>query len=146
MEDPGGAAWFVLLGLLGLRSRATRGTLIREAALPMAVAGGLVELPIKSYFGRRRPFISIIQAMVIGKKPGGWSFPSGHSAVAFAGARLLSPKYPRWSLATYTTASLVAFARINLGDHYPGDVASGSILGVLFAMGISRIVRPRKTR
>jgi membrane-associated phospholipid phosphatase len=144
MAFKGGAAWFVLLGLLGYRRRETRSALFREAALPMAVAGTLVELPIKAYFRRRRPFISIIQAIVIGKKPGGWSFPSGHSAVAFAGAWLLNRQYPRWRPVTYATAGLVAFSRMYLGDHYPGDVASGSILGVLFAMGINWLVRRRK--
>jgi membrane-associated phospholipid phosphatase len=29
---------------------------------------------------------------------------------------------------------MVAFSQIYLGDHYPGDVASESLLGMLFAM------------
>jgi membrane-associated phospholipid phosphatase len=29
---------------------------------------------------------------------------------------------------------MVAFSRIYLGDHYPGDVMSGSGLGMIFAM------------
>jgi membrane-associated phospholipid phosphatase len=31
-------------------------------------------------------------------------------------------------------AGIVAFSRIYLGDHYPGDVMSGSGLGMIFAM------------
>ncbi|HET9905506.1 MAG TPA: phosphatase PAP2 family protein, partial [Anaerolineales bacterium] len=99
-----------------------------------------VEFPIKAYFRRRRPFISIIQAIVIGKKPGTWSFPSGHSAAAFAGAWLFNRKFPGWSPLTYLIAGQVAFSRVYLGDHYPGDVASGSLLGMLFAMLFRRLL------
>src|SRR6185369_14101494 len=102
-------------------------------ALPLFTTSLIVEHFVKEYFKRRRPFITIIQAIVIGKKPGSWSFPSGHSAAAFAGAWLLNQKFPRRRGLRYIVASLVAFSRIYLGDHYPGDVLSGSLFGLLFA-------------
>jgi undecaprenyl-diphosphatase len=110
----------------------------------LTITTALVEFPIKSYFRRRRPFITIIQAIVIGKKPGTWSFPSGHSASAFAGAWLLNRTFPhRWGL-RYVLASMVAFSRVYLGDHYPGDVASGSLLGLLFAMFFRKVFNRRR--
>ena len=99
-----------------------------------------MEHPIKKYFKRKRPFISIIQAIVIGKKPGTWSFPSGHSATAFAGAWLLNSSLKNRRMLRYLLAGSVAFSRIYLGDHYPGDVISGSLLGLLFARIYRRIV------
>ena len=126
--------WYGEMGLTILRRRKNARMIVRENIVPLLVTSTLVEMVIKPYFRRRRPFISIIQAIVIGKKPGSWSFPSGHSAGAFAGAWLLNQRSPKWSVPRYITAGLVAFSRIYLGDHYPGDVLSGSLLGLLFAM------------
>ena len=133
----GGWAWIMAGALTWPFHRAWATTMLKGVTLPIWVAGLVVEGPVKKYFRRRRPFIDIVRAIVVGKKPGNWSFPSGHSATAFAGARMLSRCAPRWRLLWYSIASLVAFSRIYLGAHYPGDVVSGSLLGV----GIAEVVR-----
>lgn len=140
----GGVAWFALMGLVYLLNPRKGWDVLRTSALPLAVTTAFVEHPIKWYFRRRRPFISIIQAIVIGKKPGTWSFPSGHSASAFSGAWLFSRHFPRLSALWYSLAGLVAFSRVYLGDHYPGDVVSGSTLGVLLSFLLRPKRRPRR--
>jgi undecaprenyl-diphosphatase len=142
----GAATWYAVAGIAALQKRRRLGELLREVALPLAITGALVEFPIKWFFQRRRPFITIIQTIVIGKKPGTWSFPSGHSAGAFAGAWLLNHQFPRSSGLRYIAAGLVAFSRVYLGDHYPGDVASGSLLGMLFAMFFHRLFKRRRRK
>ena len=133
--------WYGEMGFAILKRKKKTKEILRENILPLLMTSTLVELVIKPYFRRRRPFITIIQAIVIGKKPGSWSFPSGHAAGAFAGAWLLNTRSPQWRLPRYITASLVAFSRIYLGDHYPGDVFSGSLFGLLFAMFFRSIVK-----
>jgi membrane-associated phospholipid phosphatase len=134
MAFNGATAWFVVMLIAVLRRRRSFRKMFWEAAVPLTITTALVEYPIKAYFRRRRPFITIIQAIVIGKKPGTWSFPSGHSAGAFGGAWLINLIFPRFGIFRYMIAGMVAFSRIYLGDHYPGDVMSGSALGMLFAM------------
>jgi membrane-associated phospholipid phosphatase len=135
----GGAAWYGLIGLLTLLDHRRGRSLPSKVAVPLALAAAAVEFPVKTFFRRRRPFITIIKATVIGKKPGSWSFPSGHSAAAFGGAYLLGKQYPRQRWLFYLLAGLVAFSRIYLGDHYPGDVLSGSLSGIALAKGASAL-------
>jgi undecaprenyl-diphosphatase len=136
-----GLGWYLMMALAILVDPRRGIRAARNTILPLSVASTLVEFPIKAIIRRRRPFIDFVQATVIGKKPGSWSFPSGHSASAFAGAWLLSRDFPRLRPLFFLLAALVAFSRIYLGDHYPGDVLSGALSGTLFAEIVRRAQR-----
>lgn len=137
----GGTGWFLVLalGVMLDRSRGWKAALTVAPALWLATA--TVEYPIKKWFRRRRPFVALVQAIIVGRKPGSYSFPSGHSAAAFAGATLLAREYPGGTRGFFGLAALVAFSRIYLGAHYPGDVLSGSLLGSVLARIYSRLLR-----
>lgn len=107
----------------------------------VVIATWTIEYPIKAFFRRRRPFVRIVQALVIGKKPGSWSFPSGHTAASFASAWILSTIWRRAAPAFFGVASAVGFSRVYVGAHYPGDVASGAILGVLLSEAVRQVLR-----
>jgi membrane-associated phospholipid phosphatase len=132
--------WIWLLGLALARILGVSGS--RRAfrlAVPSVIgATSAVEWPIKALFRRRRPFIDLVRALVIGRRPDGWSFPSGHTAAAFSGAWVLSTVWPRKAPIFFGLASLVGFSRIYAGAHYPGDVFSGATLGLLIAEAIRR--------
>src|SRR5205085_517203 len=137
----GGWVW-VLGTLLAYLLRVPRAWGALKYLLPSVVgATWVVEYPIKAYFRRRRPFVEIVRALVIGKKPGSWSFPSGHTAASFASAWVLSSVWPRRAPIFLALASTVGFSRIYVGAHYPGDVASGAFAGTVFSEVIRRAVR-----
>lgn len=59
------------------------------------------------------------------------SFPSGHTATAFALATSLSVKYPKWYVIAPSAvwACSVGVSRMNEGVHYPSDVLAGAAIG-----------------
>jgi len=61
------------------------------------------------------------------------SFPSGHTASAFALAAVLSfsVKNKNYSILFLFIAALVGYTRLYLGQHFMDDVLVGSIVGVL---------------
>ncbi|MFL5807400.1 MAG: phosphatase PAP2 family protein [Roseiflexaceae bacterium] len=128
-----GWGWVLGLVVAALLNRRRGRQALLQVLPPLWFATMTVEYPIKYYFRRRRPFIDIVQAIAVGRKPGSYSFPSGHSAAAFAGAWLLSRHYPRLAPLWFAIAALTGFSRIYLGVHYPGDVLSGALIGTAIA-------------
>ena len=129
----GGAGWSLVVLVVLLINR-RRGWDTAKGVVPaLWLATATVEYPIKYFFRRRRPFLSIVRAIIVGRKPASYSFPSGHSAAAFAGATLLARHYPRASKLFFFVAALVGFSRVYLGAHYPGDVVTGAVSGAVLA-------------
>lgn len=88
---------------------------------------------IKLVVRRRRPQLPGLPPLACA--PTQLSFPSAHTATAFAGAfsyaRLGLPAAP-----LYGVAALTAISRPYLGLHYPSDVLAGAALGVAVAAAL----------
>jgi len=134
----GGWIWLIALAIGRIVGITDSRRAFRLAAPSVIGATSAVEWPIKALFRRKRPFIDIVRALVIGRRPDGWSFPSGHTAAAFSGAWVLSTVWPRKAPIFFALASTVGLSRIYVGAHYPGDVFSGATLGMLIAEAIRR--------
>lgn len=120
-ETPGVAAALGALYLSG--DRETAG----EAATAVLWAGVLAQ-GTKWAVGRGRPDSDAPNSVhYLGGRPGYDSFPSGHTATAFALARVLAKRYPARKGLFYTVAGLVGLSRVYLNRHYPGDVAARGI-------------------
>lgn len=89
-----------------------------------------VTYALKYSVKRDRPFLTW-QDIVDKAGSGGPSFPSGHTSTAFATATSLSLAYPEWFviIPSYAYAGTIAYSRMNLGAHYPSDVAAGALIG-----------------
>jgi membrane-associated phospholipid phosphatase len=92
----------------------------------------LLTFGLKYGINRERPFVSnpnIYKKTEAGK----YSFPSGHTSLAFATATSLTIAYPKWYVAApaFMWAGAVGYSRLHLGVHYPSDVLAGAIIGTL---------------
>ena len=61
------------------------------------------------------------------------SFPSGHTAIAYFLAELISDVYPEYESQLKTFAELIGLSRIENGVHYPSDVLYGKLVGEMMA-------------
>ncbi len=61
--------------------------------------------------------------------PTSTSFPSGHSASAFAFAGAVAASIPVLGAPLRGLAAAVAYSRVHTGVHYPGDVIVGAAVG-----------------
>ena len=127
----GGWLWLIGVGAAGIAGAPRSARILAVLAPTVAVTAWVVEYPIKAIFRRRRPFIDVVRALVVGKQPGSWSFPSGHTATAFAAAVVVQDTWTRATPLVYWLAAVTGLSRIYVGVHYPGDVLSGAACGLV---------------
>lgn len=97
-----------------------------------SVAGTFVlTYGMKYLFDRERPYERYPHRVHPFSTESSPSFPSGHTATAFALATSLSIKYPKWYVIAPTAvwACSVGVSRMNEGVHYPTDVLAGAAIG-----------------
>jgi undecaprenyl-diphosphatase len=128
-----GEGWIlVLLAMMAIDLR--HGLRVAVEVLPILWFTLLtVNLPLKRFFRRRRPFVAFVKARVLGPRPQDFSLPSGHAAAGFAGAFLLSIHAPLFAPIFYAIAAVVGLSRVYLGVHYPSDVVIGAAAGTVLA-------------
>ncbi|MEP7144003.1 MAG: phosphatase PAP2 family protein [Ferruginibacter sp.] len=102
---------YELLGAIGINIIATEG--------------------LKRIFNRTRPYDKYPNDVFVLTNSRGYSFPSGHTSLAFATATTISLTYKKWYIIVpaYLWAGSVGYSRMYLGRHYPSDVLGGAVVG-----------------
>ncbi len=97
-----------------------------------SVAGAFaLSYGIKYLVDRERPYDKYPDRVHAYSHENSPSFPSGHTATAFALATSLCIKYPKWYVIAPSAlwACSVGVSRMNEGVHYPSDVIAGAAIG-----------------
>lgn len=120
--------WLLIAGALavfgGRRGSKAAGRGLTAIAIAAAVANGPAKLLVK----RRRPFSPSHPTLI--RTPRSTSFPSGHTAAAFAFVTAAGAELPVIAPALLPLAGAVAYSRVHTGVHYPSDVAAGMGIGI----------------
>lgn len=122
----GNGGWFwLVLGLLLLIPQKTRKA--GFTALFSILIGFLItNVVLKNWIARPRPYVTVSSIYPLIPKPREFSFPSGHACVSFASAFIYYRMMPgKYGTAAMILAGLIAFSRLYVGVHYPGDVLGG---------------------
>jgi undecaprenyl-diphosphatase len=103
--------------------------------LPVLLAAGALTATatsqvLKRGFRRKRPNKGIPGFVALLEDPDAFSFPSGHTAVAFGAAAALASAHSGLAGIELVLALAIGCSRVYLGAHYPADVVAGAVLGV----------------
>lgn len=125
-----GAIWIVLAAILLLIPKTRRVGGIVAFALVFDFL--FCNVILKNLFARIRPYDVNTTVQLLIPKPRDFSFPSGHTAAAFAAAfALLFAREKKLWIPVLIFALLIAFTRLYLYVHYPTDILGGILIGLL---------------
>ncbi|MFD7709197.1 bifunctional phosphatase PAP2/diacylglycerol kinase family protein [Streptomyces sp. NPDC059785] len=118
---------------------AAGGRTARRAALRGAGSLALASLTVNTVakWGARRPrplADPVPPVRRLRHPPHTTSFPSGHAASAAAFATGVALESTRYGVLAAPLAAAVAFSRVYVGVHYPGDVLAGAAVGAAAAV------------
>lgn len=140
----GDSGWFwIVSGVVLICFKKTRP--VGVAALLSLLVGFLItNVFLKNAIARPRPFDVSSEIVPLIKKPGDYSFPSGHTCASFSAALVYYRMLPRkYGVLAVILASLVALSRLYLGVHYPSDILGGFLVAVVGSWVVYRIVYDR---
>lgn len=123
----GGWFWLVAAAVLLIPKKTRRVGI--TALLSITIGFLITNVLLKNIVARPRPFDAYTEIIPLITRPTDFSFPSGHTCASFACAlvffRMLPKKY---GVPAVVLAGMVAFSRLYLGVHYPGDVLGGFLV------------------
>jgi len=137
----GDASTWTAVGLALLATRTTLGTHLGLRLATATLGATALSQTLKRSLGRARPDVSIAGFEPLAANPDRFSFPSGHTAAAFAVAVAFAGEPASLGPLALLLATGIGLSRVYLGAHYPLDVAAGGILGVFAGIAARLLVR-----
>jgi undecaprenyl-diphosphatase len=140
--------WIGAAGLLAAGGGERGRRAAASGLVSLGVTSAVVNVVLKPLGRRRRPDPAAAAVPLTRQVSMPWStsFPSGHSASAFAFASGVASALPAAGVPLRALAALVAYSRLHTGVHYPADVVVGSLVGGAIAPVASAALERRRRR
>ncbi len=123
-----GQLWLIGAALLLIFKKTRRtGVAVLVAYAEVYLLG---QIALKNLFSRPHPCQIDLAFEMLVSRPSSSSFPSTHSAWAFAAATAIFMDHRKIGVAAFAVAALIAFSRLYMFLHFPTDVLFGAALGV----------------
>ena len=127
-----GLIWLLLtVVLLFLPKHRRTGILLLTGLAFGALVGNLA---LKPLFFRARPCWLDPTVRLLISVPRDYSFPSGHTIASFEFATVLFLRERKAGIIALVAAVLISFSRMYLYLHFPSDVFTSVVLGILFGI------------
>ena len=139
---------FAVLALIGWWLKRDR---LKEMGVRGLIALLLVTVVVqlmKHLIGRPRPRFAHADEFVVGPSiaVGLDSFPSGHAINGFAAAAVVGWFLPNVRAALFVLGGLIGISRVVRGSHFPTDVYTGAVLGLLIGTLVAAGFRQWKSQ
>ena len=106
----------------------------------LLISSFITNIILKPFVARLRPYDVLLLDIIL-PPLSDYSFPSGHTTVAFTGAVVLWHINHIFGVGAFLFAVMIAFSRIYLAVHYITDVLAGAMIGSLCAFAVIAVVR-----
>ena len=135
-----GRLWMAVAAALGVSGRPRWRSAGVHGLCAMALTSAVANLPAKRLVRRPRPATGLVAtARARVRRPASSSFPSGHTASAFAFATAAGLQAPELAAPLLVLAGAVGLSRVSARVHYPADVVAGAALGAALATLCTRV-------
>ncbi len=138
--------WFAIAGVMTLAGGRTGRDAAARGLAAIGIASAAANLAAKNLLPRSRPDHLGVPVTRHARMPTSGSFPSGHTASAFAFATAVTADFPMLALPLYGVATAVGYSRVHNGVHYLSDVEGGAVLGLAVGTVVREVAlrRPRR--
>lgn len=107
-------------------------------AISAVVVALLIAYLIKDFFPTKRPYVYEGIVPITLTIPHDSSFPSSHTAAAFALAMSIYLHERKIGIVFLLEATLVGISRVVADVHYPIDIVAGAVIGMFVAVLVSK--------
>ncbi len=129
-----GFLWLLSAGILILIPKYRRTGILLLIGLAMGLLIG--NIVMKPLFARSRPcwLDTAVELLIL--VPKDYSFPSGHTLSSVIAATILTAADRRFAFVAIPLATVIAFSRLYLFVHFPTDILTSIILGLVIGITV----------